>query len=262
MFAQLADIYNDRLFALLVFGSTAVSMISFLVFAIPWTALAWLNPVSMRKYRIQKRPQSAARIVWPSVRRWLINNLLLTIVVVLSWPLLRLTSIHAGALPPWWVFAWQIPFFILLDDFLYYWMHRALHRPALYSRIHSVHHRMSSPWAISAHYMHPIEFILTGSLMLLGPALVGAHIAVIWVWICVRQWEAAEGHCGYDIPWNPTHWLPLYHGPAYHDFHHSKFHGNYAGALGYLDRYFGQYSRDYEKYRGAKSKAHDVETVE
>jgi 4-alpha-methyl-delta7-sterol-4alpha-methyl oxidase len=247
--STLLDIYSEPLFFWLVLGTTAVSMVSFLLFAVPWSLLAWKDPESLREYRIQRRSLPASRVVWPSVKRWFVNNVALTAVVVVAWPLIRHTAIHIGPLPPWYEFAWQIPFFILLDDFLYYWMHRTLHWGPLYRRIHSVHHRMSAPWAISAHYMHPVEFILTGLLMLLGPALVGAHIAVIWLWVVIRQWEAAEGHCGYDIPWNPTHKFPLYHGPAYHDFHHSRFTGNYAGALGYLDRFFGKYSRDYEKYR-------------
>jgi hypothetical protein len=103
--------------------------------------------------------------------------------------------------PSPWELAWQVALFVYLDDFLFYWMHRALHQGWLFKRIHSVHHRIYTPWAITGHYMHPVEFVLTGSLMILGPLLVGSHLLTIFAWIVVRQWEAAEGHCGYALPW-------------------------------------------------------------
>ena len=71
----------------------------------------------------------------------------------------------------------------------------------------------------------------------------------IWIWIVFRQWAAAEGHSGYEFPWNPTRWLPAYEGNAFHDFHHSSFIGNYANFFGYLDRWFGTESTGYREYR-------------
>jgi methylsterol monooxygenase/4-alpha-methyl-delta7-sterol-4alpha-methyl oxidase len=101
--------------------------------------------------------------------------------------------------------------------------------------------------------MHWFEFSATASLMLLGPILIGAHLYVVYIWVAIRQFEAVDGHAGYDIPWNPAHWLPVYQGPVYHDFHHAKFKGNYAGFLPYLDRFMGNtYVADYLKYLKGK----------
>ena len=50
----------------------------------------------------------------------------------------------------------QLLFFILLDDFLFYWMHRSLHESRwLFKKVHSTHHRIMTPWAITGNYMHP-----------------------------------------------------------------------------------------------------------
>ena len=227
-----------------------MSMGSFLVFALPLTWIAYKQPASLERYRIQQhRRARPEKMLWPSVRKWLSNNLILTALILLVWPLLRLTSIHAGELPPWWEIAWQIAFFIVLDDFLYYWMHRAFHTETLYKRVHSVHHRMTTPWAISGHYMHPVEFVATTALMLVGPLIVGAHVMTIWLWVAFRQWEAAEGHCGYQLPWIPVHVLPFYDGAGYHDFHHAKFFGNYGGFLHWTDGVFGEYSEGWLAWR-------------
>lgn len=256
----LLALYQSELFWLFPVATQVVSMGAFLLFALPLTWLAWRQPAWAEKFRIQTRTADAKKTIGPSVGYWLMNNLIMFALVFLAWPLLRLTGVHAGPLPAWYIIAGQVLLFIYLDDFLYYWMHRALHTNRfLYKKVHGVHHRVFVPWAITAHYMHPIEFVLTGSLALLGPVLLGAHVVTVWIWIAFRQWEAAEGHCGYSFPWNPSHLIPFYGGVEYHDFHHAKFHGNYSGFLGYLDGIFGSYSKGY-KERLAEKKRERVAT--
>ena len=110
----------------------------------------------------------------------------------------------------------------------------------LLKHIHSVHHRIHNTCGVNGNYMHWVEYSLTATLTLVGPMLIGAHIYVVYLWVILRQVEGADGHIGYDIPWNPAHLLPVYEGPVYHDFHHAKFKGNYAGFLPYLDKYLGK----------------------
>jgi hypothetical protein len=51
-----------------------------------------------------------------------------------------------------------------------------MHTRWLFKRVHGVHHRILTPWAITGHYMHPVEFVLTGALALAVPWLIGAHM--------------------------------------------------------------------------------------
>lgn len=245
MLDTLAATLREPLFWLFPVASGAISMGAFALFAGPLTWLAWRDPPRLRKYRIQNRRVGAKAVVWPSVRRWLVNNLLMFVVVALAWPLLRHSGLHAGALPPWWVIALQVVFFIYLDDLLFYGLHRLLHTRWLFKHIHHVHHRVHTPWAVTGHNTHPVEYLLTGAVALVGPVLVEAHVVVLWIWIAWRQWEAAEGHCGYDFPWTPTHLLPFNDGAVHHDFHHARVHGNYAGFLTHVDRLLGTFSKGY-----------------
>ncbi len=245
--------YNDDLFLYFPVLGSAVSMVAFALFAAPLTWIAAREPAWAARYRIQERRMRPDRMIGPSIRRWLTNNLTLFLLVVLGWPLLRHTHVHLGPPPPVWVVVGQVLLFIVVDDFLFYWMHRALHHGWLYKKIHAVHHRMPTPWAVAAHYMHPVEFVLTGSLMLVGPMALGVHVVTLYAWIVFRQWEAAEGHCGYSFPWSPSKLLPLYDGVEYHDYHHRAFTGNYAGFLSYLDGVFGQYSRGYKEHLARKA---------
>jgi 4-alpha-methyl-delta7-sterol-4alpha-methyl oxidase len=251
----LADAYRDPLFVLFPIATFAVSTVAFLAFAAPLTWIAARAPASLERYRIQNRRVRAQEIVGPSLRSWAVNNGAMLVGVVAAWPVLRLTGVHAGPLPAWWVVAGQLVFFVYLDDFLYYWFHRAMHAPRLFKRIHGWHHRIITPWAITGHYMHPVEYLLTATVALVGPIAVGAHVATVWLWFAFRQWEAAEGHSGYDFPWTPTHFLPGNDGAVHHDVHHGRVRGNYAGFLPIWDRVFGTYARGYGEELAARRAA-------
>jgi 4-alpha-methyl-delta7-sterol-4alpha-methyl oxidase len=248
----LLSVYSDPLFLWFPVGSVLVSAFAFMAFAGPLTWMAATAPAGLERFRIQTRRPRPQQLVGPSIKWWALNNALLLVSVVLAWPLLRLTGVHAGPLPSWSVIGAQLLFFILLDDFLYYWMHRAMHTQWLYKRIHGWHHTIVTPWAVTGHFMHPVEYIVTGSLALVGPVLLGAHVISLWIWLGFRQWEAAEGHCGYDLPWTPTHVLPFNDGAIHHDVHHARVRGNYAGFLAWTDWLFGTYARGYQEDLAAR----------
>lgn len=247
--------YQDPMFWLFPMGTLAVSTGTFLLFAIPYTLVAWFDPPSLRRYKVQDTPFDIAKWLWPSLGRLAFNVMVVAVVLVLIWPLLRLSPIHQGEMPAWYVVIAQLGFFILLDDFLYYWMHRTMHKGWLLKHVHSIHHRIRHTTAINGNYMHPIEYLCTAGLALIGPMLVGAHLHVLWIWLALRQYEATDGHCGYVFPWNPGHLIPLYEGAGYHDFHHAKYQGNYAGFLPYLDRFWNTYARGYLAWRQARRSA-------
>lgn len=242
------DLYREPLFWQFPVASSLLSVAAFLLFALPLTWIAWRDPVWARKYRIQPRRMDVPRWFWPSLGRLLVNSGVTFLLILPLWPLLRLSNVHAGPLPPWWEVAWQLLFFVYLDDFLFYWMHRALHTPKLFRHVHAVHHRVRTPCAVAGVYFHWMEYAAISSLVLVGPLLVGAHVVTLYIWVVLRQLEAASGHCGYDWPFEPLRLLPLYDGNGYHDYHHGSFKGNYAGAVGWLDRVFGTSSAGYAEY--------------
>ncbi len=244
---ELISIYKDERFVLFALATWLIGAIGFILFAAPLTYIAWKQPKWAEKYRIQSR-QGTTKFILPSIKYSLLNSTLALIGVILTWPLLKYSAIHIGTIPKWYIVVGQVIFFVYLDDFIYYWFHRAMHSKHLYHSVHSLHHRIIVPWAISAHYMHPIEFLITVGNVLLGPILLGSHVVTIWIWVLFRQWIAAEGHCGYDFPWNPSRLFPFYEGSSYHDFHHAKFQGNYSGFTGYLDRIFGTRSPNYQEH--------------
>ncbi|MDI1301919.1 MAG: sterol desaturase family protein [bacterium] len=253
---QWINLYREPMFWLYPMATLGISIGAFLLFALPLTLLAWIDPPALQRFKVQPGPFHVERWFWGSLGRLFGNALLMAALLVLAWPVLRYTTIHTGALPAWWVIGLQLLFFIFLDDFLYYGMHRAMHKGWLLRQVHSVHHRIRQTSAINGNYFHPLEFIFTGTLVLVGPLLVGAHLYVLWIWVALRQFEAADGHCGYVFPWNPGHLLPLYEGAGFHDFHHLQYQGNFAGFLPWLDGVFGTYARGYREWRAARKTPH------
>lgn len=204
LIATVTGWYQEPMFWLYPMATLAISFSTFLLFAVPYTVLAWIDLPALAKYKVQDKPFDVAKWLGPTLGRLLFNNAAMAVILVLSWPWMRLTPIHLGELPAWYVILAQLLFFIFLDDFLYYWVHRAMHKGWLLKHVHSIHHRIRQTSAINGNYFHLLEFIIINSLALIGPWLVGAHLYVLWIWIVIRQFEAADGHCGYGFRGTPA----------------------------------------------------------
>ncbi len=235
----MTGIYREPLFNLFPISSILIGGVAFLAFALPLSWLAIANPWSLRRYRLQQRPDASRNAFWPSLAWFTLNLASMLTLAVPLWPLLRLPRVYAGVLLPWYEPLWQLPLFIVVDDVLFYILHRLLHTQWLYRRVHSIHHRSTAPAALAGGYFHPVEYALINLAALAGPVLIGANVVTIWSWAVLRQWLAADGHSGFELPWSPGRLLPFYPGPAYHDWHHKRFVGNYANVLCCLDRWFG-----------------------
>lgn len=255
--------YLDDWFWTFPVATLLLSLVAFMVFALPWTFLAYIEPTWLAKYRIQNKSIDVKGTFWPSIYHSLKNTFVVFLFLILLWPLLKHTNVHTGPLPAWYVIVLQLIFFVLLDDFLYYFMHRYFHENKwLLKNVHGIHHTIKNTCAINGNYMHWFEFACTAGIMLIGPVLIGAHLYVLWIWVIIRQFEAADGHMGYDIPWNPARLFLIYQGPVYHDFHHAKFKGNYSGFLSYLDHFFGNtYVKKYLEYSRLKKEGLSVSEI-
>ncbi|XP_072170718.1 fatty acid hydroxylase domain-containing protein 2-like isoform X2 [Diadema setosum] len=121
--------------------------------------------------------------------------------------------------------------FLVIEEMGFYYSHRLFHHPRLYKYIHKKHHEWTAPISVVAIYAHPIEHIFANTLpAVMGPMVMGSHIATLCMWLTIAQTSAIISHCGYHFPLLPS--------PEAHDFHHLKFTNNY-GTLGILDRFHG-----------------------
>lgn len=164
------------------------------------------------------------------------------------------------AISPWWVICVQLVASLWIEDTWHYLLHRALHHPSIYGRIHKVHHTYAAPFSFAAEYAHPIETTLLGIGFFIPLLLFFDHLYFFWIWMLVRMWETADVHSGYDIPLldslNLLHLLPFYGGARFHDYHHKAFTVNYASTFYFWDWLFGT-DKAYQKHNAERRQAAD-----
>ena len=140
---------------------------------------------------------------------------------------------------PGWFFAGLV-LLPIWSAFHFYWVHRLLHAPFLYRRVHSLHHRNVNvgPW--SGLSMHPVEHLLYASSLLIHLVWPSDPILVIFHVIYLGP-GAAMTHTGYeDLLLRDKRRLAL--GTFYHQLHHRYYECNYGNQEMPWDRWFGTFN--------------------
>ena len=147
-----------------------------------------------------------------------------------------------------WQFGY-ILFFIIIEDFCFYWSHRILHLPWLYKQIHKVHHEYNMTISAAAEYAHPLEYLIGNSLpVAAGPLVYGkskVHLITWFTWVALRTINTSEGHSGYELPWSPFRLFPFSSNSTFHNYHHLKNQGNFGSFLAVWDSLFSTSSSFY-----------------
>nr|DAD33732.1 TPA_asm: hypothetical protein HUJ06_012583 [Nelumbo nucifera] len=156
----------------------------------------------------------------------------------------------AARLPVW---RWDGVILIMLlhagpVEFLYYWLHRALHHHFLYSRYHSHHHSSIVTEPITS-VIHPFaEHLLYFSLFsiplvatMITGTISGGALAAYLTYIDFMNYM---GHCNFElVPKRLFHIFPflkyLMYTPSFHSLHHTKFRTNYSLFMPIYDYMYG-----------------------
>jgi len=123
--------------------------------------------------------------------------------------------------------------------FHFYWVHRLLHVPFLYKRVHALHHRNVNigPW--SGLSMHPVEHLLYLSSLLIH-CVIPSHPIHLYFHVIYLAPGAAMTHTGYeDLLIKDKRKLAL--GTFYHQLHHRYYECNYGNQEMPWDRWFGTF---------------------
>jgi len=113
------------------------------------------------------------RLAWPHRLRTMSVTSTLSLATVLG----TLTVFHDQLLHDRPVSAWTIPAqaagILLVYDFAYYFLHRAMHHSKLLRGVHGVHHRARNPSALESFYQHPVELLLGLGLLFASTWVIG-----------------------------------------------------------------------------------------
>ena len=93
---------------------------------------------------------------WRTLKYVIINQLIIFPLYIYTGIVTVGVSFTFGEFPTHWQLVKAIALAMVADDFLYMWIHRAMHYPSLY-RFHKMHHEYDSVMSYMAQYCHPVE---------------------------------------------------------------------------------------------------------
>lgn len=137
---------------------------------------------------------------------------------------------------------WYIAWFALMPmwgSFHFYWVHRALHIPALYKAAHALHHRNVNvgPW--SGISMHPLEHMIYFSSLLIHFVVPTSPMHILFH-VYSFTLHPVCSHSGFDgLLAAGTKRAQL--GDFFHQLHHRYFECNYGTVEMPWDRWFGTF---------------------
>lgn len=132
----------------------------------------------------------------------------------------------------------QFPAFLMFTDFGIYWIHRALHHPILYKRLHKPHHKWIMPTPFASHAFHPLDGYAQSVPYHLFPFLFPLQkFAYLALFTFIQIWTVMI-HDGEYVANSP-----VINGAACHTMHHLYFNYNYGQFTTLWDRVGGSYRK-------------------
>lgn len=156
-------------------------------------------------------------------------------------------------IPDIWGIIKHMVLMMLMEDFTFYWCHRALHIKHpwfnLYKWVHKDHHEYKQPVGSVTFHMHLVEYIINSLCHFSGGYVLGGrlHFFTLLIFSVLRLFETYDSHSGYEFPWSMFRVFPFGTDAAYHNFHHTKNAGNYSSFFYVWDTIFDtntEYYRD------------------
>ncbi|XP_028795624.1 very-long-chain aldehyde decarbonylase CER1-like [Neltuma alba] len=157
-------------------------------------------------------------------------------------------------------------------EFLYYWLHRALHHHFLYSRYHSHHHSSIVTQPITS-VIHPFAEIVAYFLLFAIPNMIiimftrTTSMASIFGYAFYIDFMNNLGHCNFEFfPKKLFSIFPFFkylcYTPTFHSLHHTKFRTNYSLFMPIYDYVYGTWDESTDDtYEASLKKTKDLPDV-
>ena len=135
---------------------------------------------------------------------------------------------------------------LLIHETYYYWVHRAMHLPKIYKKVHKVHHNSlsSTPW--TAFSFHPWESILEALIVPLILIFVPINIYILLFYLVFMTASSLINHLDIEIypeSFRKSAFGKLWIDATHHHFHHKEFNTNYGLYFTFWDKFMGTESR-------------------
>lgn len=244
---------NFQDFLLKLWESFIVNIIEYTLFIAPFFVIFWwLFKKKFQAIRIQETPRATTHHFQHDLKHTLVTLLIFAVmdVTLLYLQSKGYTFLYNNIEQNGWVYL-VISFVVVLflHDAFFYWTHRAMHHPKLYSFFHRVHHESTDPSPLTSGSFHPSEAVVENALQFILPFVMPLHFSVILAWQLFDIINNVLGHLGYEL--YPKGWvkMPILKyktASTHHNMHHQLFNGNYALYFTWWDKWMGTEFKDYE----------------
>jgi sterol desaturase/sphingolipid hydroxylase (fatty acid hydroxylase superfamily) len=132
----------------------------------------------------------------------------------------------------WWVVGLEYAAYFFLFDTYFYWLHRGMHVEPVYTWVHKLHHRSTSPNLLTTLSVSPLESVINGGFVPLFTALFTVHKSTMSLILPTNIIMGLYVHSGYEfLPrwWNRTWASKWFISTTFHDHHHKYFKWNFGG---------------------------------
>jgi sterol desaturase/sphingolipid hydroxylase (fatty acid hydroxylase superfamily) len=138
---------------------------------------------------------------------------------------------------------------VLFNDLWFYSVHRLLHTPWLFRRVHAVHHRSVDVNPFSSYSFHVVEGALLTAWLIPVALFVPLSMPALMITQVIGTANNLMAHLGYELL--PAWWIraPLLrwsNTATFHSLHHTQYKGNYGLFTRLWDRLLGTELVGYE----------------
>jgi len=206
----------------------------------------------LHKYRIQKRKIKASTF-YNRLPLILFNIILLLLIssvgLYFVYPYLFSSEITLDYISMLIMFL-QLFVILIVDDLYFYFLHSWMHKNKyVLDKIHRIHHKAISPFALEYIYVHPLEWIMgyVGPFIALFMISLFGEVSILafWAYQLIRNIHELDVHSGFKSVFSK--WIPFWGESEHHDMHHEQLNGNYATTFTIWDVVFKTKINDKKK---------------
>ena len=150
---------------------------------------------------------------------------------------------------PLWYLPVSLAVYMFVHETYYYWLHRWMHRPKVFKRIHKVHHDSFKTSSYTSFSFHPIESILQAIVIPILLFFIPINVFVLLVLLLVMTVSAIINHAAVEV--YPAgfrkHFARWVIGSAHHDLHHKQVRYNFGLYFTVWDRWMKTESPDFDR---------------
>jgi Delta7-sterol 5-desaturase len=139
---------------------------------------------------------------------------------------------------------WYLPvslvIILLLHETYYYWIHRWMHHPKIFRKVHKVHHESHTPTPWTAFSFHPWESLLEALILPVILIFLPVNIYVLGFYLTIMTVSSVINHLDIEIypeGFQKSRFGKLFIGATHHHHHHQEFLTNYGLYFTFWDKW-------------------------